>query len=146
VKRPEGGKGRGPETRLLQLLALAKELCGLTERQRDAIRSGDWERLNVILDQKDRLIHAFQEMEASVKDGEAPEQTDTSPASAESLLAAIKSKLTDTQSIEEECERLLVEEKNRTAVTLGQIRRLHDGIRRFVSRRPGSARFVDLRK
>lgn len=144
MKRREGDEDERARRFLARRLELAEALCDLTRRQREAIRSEDWNGLKFILDEKDERIQEFTEAEKHLKRWAPPgEWVDRVPAS-KTVLSKTELTLVATQSMEEECRRSLAEKKKQTARTLRGIKRLHDGIRRFKPRRSRIPRFVDL--
>jgi hypothetical protein len=146
VKRQNGNENQDPQKILVRQLELADGMRDLTTRQREAIRSEDWEGLKAILDDKDQRIHAFQETEKCLKREKAPGGMINRVPALKTVLSAIESRLVAAQSMEEECRRLLIDRKNQTAKTLQEIKRTHGSIKRFRSRRSAIPRFVDLRR
>ena len=146
MRRQNGDENQSPEKIVAQQLELADEIYELTTRQREAIRSEDWEGLKAILDGKEQRIQEFQATEKSLKRWSSPRGITEAGPSLKTVLSRIESRLVAVQSVEEECRRMLTERKNQTAKALQEIKRAHDGIKRFKSRRAGIPRFVDLRK
>lgn len=139
MKPQNSNKDDDCEKVLVRRLELAEELYALTTSQREAIRSKNWDGLKAILNEKDRRIHQFQETEKCLK------MTESVP-SHKTILTRIESRLLAIQSLEEECRRSVKDRKNQAVRTLREVKRAHEGIKRFKSHRLGAPRFVDLRK
>jgi hypothetical protein len=146
VKETENDGDRGPEKLFARRLDLTEKLHELTLQQRETIRSGDWERLKTILNEKDQRIHEFNQAENRLKRWNSRGGFDPCLPAYERFLSRTESKLKAIQSMEDECRRSLTEAKKQAEKTLRQIKSAHDGIKRFIPARHRISRFIDLRK
>jgi len=135
-----------PEKTLMRRLDLVKEILRLTKSERKAVGAEDWEELKTILDEKDRRIRQFEEIEKRAKGWKSLRIMAETNSSVQSVLKRIESRLVAIQSLEEECRGVLMERKDEAARRLQELRRASEGIRRFRVRGRGVPRFVDLRK
>ncbi len=135
-----------PEKTLVHRLDLVEEILRLTKSEKKAVGAEEWEELKTILDEKDRRIRQFEELEKRAKGWKSLRVMAEKNSSVQRVLKRIESRVAAIQSLEEECRGVLMERKDEVGRRLQEFRRAREGIRRFKFRGRGVPRFVDLHK